>query len=65
MIIIDRYILDIYIFNSWNLDCETWVSWSFFFFCFCFFCKTTIIRQLKKLNESKIEKNTVKKLLGF
>ena len=36
------------------------VSWSF--------CKTTIIRQLRKWNESKIEKiqkNTDKKPLGF
>ena len=22
-------IYDIYIFNSWNLDCNSWVSWSF------------------------------------
>ena len=29
------------------------------------FCKTTIIRQLRKWNESKIEKNIVKKPLGF
>ena len=30
-----------------------------------FFCKTTIIRQLRKLNESKITKNTVKKTVGI
>ena len=30
-----------------------WDSWSFF-------CKATIIRQLRKWNESKIEKNTKK-----
>ena len=48
IIIIIKYILDIYISNSWNLDCNPLVSWSFF--------KTTIIRQLRKWNESKIEK---------
>ena len=40
----------IYIFDSWNLDCGLWVSWCFFFF------KTTIIRQWRKWNESRIEK---------
>ena len=29
---INNYILDIYIFNSWNLDCDPRVSWRFFFF---------------------------------
>ena len=28
---INKYILDIYIFNSWNLDCDSRVSGSFFF----------------------------------
>ena len=23
------YIFKIYIFDSWNLDCDPWVSWSF------------------------------------
>ena len=27
--------------TPWNLDCDSWVSWSFFY-------KTTIIRQLTK-----------------
>ena len=33
----------------WNLNCKPKVSW------FVCFCKTTIIRQLTKRNESKIE----------
>ena len=26
---INKYILDIYISNAWNFDCDPWVSWSF------------------------------------
>ena len=53
------YILAINIFNSWNLDCDPRFHG--------FFCKTTIIRQSRRRNESKIE-NTKKcrqKPLGF
>ena len=44
----------IYIFNSWNIDCDPGF--------YGVFCKTTIIRQLRKWNESKIgnRKNTKK-----
>ena len=40
----------------WNLVCDSWVSRTFY--------KTTIIRQLTKRNESKIEKYS-QKPLGF
>ena len=40
----------------WNFFCDPWVSWRFY--------KTTIIRQLTKWNESKIEKYS-KKPLGL
>ena len=33
IMIINKYILDIYIYIyliPWNLDCDPWVSWSFF-----------------------------------
>ena len=49
-----------YIFNSWNLDCDPGFHGVF--------CKTKITRQLKKLNESKIEKirkNTDKNRWNF
>ena len=49
------YIRVIY-FMPWNFVCDPWVSWSFY--------KTTIIRQLTKWNESKIEKYS-QKPLGF
>ena len=57
--IINRYILDVYIYiyiyiyisNSWNIDCDPGFHGVF--------CKTTIIRQLRICNESKIE-NTKK-----
>ena len=62
MIIINKYILDIYIyiyifFNSWSIDCEPVFHRVFH--------KTTIIRQLRRWNESKNTKNTDKKPLGF
>ena len=47
----------IYIFNSWNIVCNPVFS--------AVFCKTTMIRQLRRWNESKIRKNSDKKLLGF
>ena len=38
--IINKYILDIYIFNSRNIDCDPGFHGVF--------CKTTIIRELRK-----------------
>ena len=38
----------IYKFNSWNVDCDSGFHGVF--------CKTTIIRQLRRWNELKIEK---------
>ena len=46
-------IIIIYIFNSWNTDCDPGFH--------VVFCKTTIIRLLRKWNESKIEKIQAKK----
>ena len=54
------YNIYIYIFNSWNIDCDLGFHGVF--------CKTTIIRQLRKWNKSKIEKirkSKHKKPLGF
>ena len=53
------YIYGIYIFNSWNIVCNSGFHE--------FFCKTTINRQWRRWNELKIEntKNTDKKPLRF
>ena len=44
MIIINKYVLAIYTFNSWNIVCNPGFHGVFFF------CKTTIIRQLRRWN---------------
>ena len=46
-----------YIFDSWNLDCDPWVSWSFL--------QNNNHQAFKKMKWIKNWKNTVKKPLGF
>ena len=48
--IINKYILDIYIFNPWKISCDLRFPEVY---------KTTFIRQLRRWNELKIE-NTIK-----
>ena len=55
--IYNKYISYIYIFNSWNLDCDPWVSWTFL--------QNKNHQAVKKIKWIENRQNTVKKIGDF